>query len=247
MSTLLSEIAKRLPGFNCRACGHAKCGEFADALVKGKAAVEKCPYMGRERYKQNRGNIGELLRRKSGASERWTAEEGIRGVIDKYKADFFLEPLPGEPSCREIIFPFYREAGPFTAGTYIKYRPLGCPIPHFAQIIEADKGLLTIHLTGPCRFGREKEDEQRVMKDERPDKKNEQQYMDIGVCMIGGFIGIMGGGELPAVGATVRFIPSGCMMQKVHSGVVVQAEGDKLHIEGIDLKVWAPPEQNSSQ
>jgi len=29
-------------------------------------------------------------------------------------------------------------------------------------------------------------------------------------------------------------------MQKVHSGVVVQIEGIKAIIEGIDLKVWAP-------
>jgi len=31
------------------------------------------------------------------------------------------------------------------------------------------------------------------------------------------------------------------MMQKVHSGVVVQLVGKRAIIEGIDLKVWAPP------
>jgi uncharacterized Fe-S cluster-containing protein len=40
------------------------------------------------------------------------------------------------------------------------------------------------------------------------------------------------------VGETVRFLPEHCMMQKVHSGVVVHSEGMRLRIEGIDLKVW---------
>jgi len=231
MQTILNEIEKQLPGFNCRACGHAKCKEFAGALLSEKAAVEKCPYMGQERYKKNRGNIKKTISDKNDyqpeADIKGPGETGIKGVIDKYKADFLLEPLPGEPSCREILFPFNREAVALTAGSYIKYRPLGCPIPHFAKITEFDKGLITVHLIGPCGFDR--------------DKKGERRYTDIGVCMIGGFIGAVDG-ELPAVGATVRFIPSGCMMRKVHSGVIVQAEGDNLHIEGIDLKVWAPPE-----
>ena len=42
----------------------------------------------------------------------------------------------------------------------------------------------------------------------------------------------------PEVGETVRFLPEHCMMQKVHSGVVVHSEGAMLRIEGIDLKVW---------
>jgi len=28
------------------------------------------------------------------------------------------------------------------------------------------------------------------------------------------------------------------MMQKVHFGVVVHSEGERVRIEGIDLKVW---------
>jgi hypothetical protein len=45
-------------------------------------------------------------------------------------------------------------------------------------------------------------------------------------------------GRRPEVGETVRFLPEHCMMQKVHSGVVVHSEGMRLRIEGIDLKVW---------
>ena len=45
-------------------------------------------------------------------------------------------------------------------------------------------------------------------------------------------------GGAPDLGDTVRFIPHRCMMQKVHSGVVVRSEGDKVRIESVDLKVW---------
>jgi hypothetical protein len=44
-----------------------------------------------------------------------------------------------------------------------------------------------------------------------------------------------------AVGQTVRFLPNHCMMQKIHSGVIVNLEANKIRIECIDLKVWAPP------
>ena len=33
------------------------------------------------------------------------------------------------------------------------------------------------------------------------------------------------------------------MMQKVHSGIVVQAEDKRVEIELIDLKVWELPEK----
>jgi len=45
-------------------------------------------------------------------------------------------------------------------------------------------------------------------------------------------------GELgQEVGETVRFLPEHCMMQNVHSGVVVHFKGNAERIEGIDLKV----------
>ena len=60
---------------------------------------------------------------------------------------------------------------------------------------------------------------------------------DIGICMVAGFEGVVSRGRRPNVGETVRFLPEHCMMQKVHSGVVVHSEGNRLRIEGIDLKV----------
>ena len=61
---------------------------------------------------------------------------------------------------------------------------------------------------------------------------------DIGICMVAAFEGVVSRGKRPEVGETVRFLPEHCMMQKVHSGVVVHSEGNRVRIEGIDLKVW---------
>jgi uncharacterized Fe-S cluster-containing protein len=59
-----------------------------------------------------------------------------------------------------------------------------------------------------------------------------------GMLTVTAFEGVVSRGKIPDVGKTVRFLPEHCMMQKVHSGVVVHSEGRKLRIEGIDLKVW---------
>ena len=61
---------------------------------------------------------------------------------------------------------------------------------------------------------------------------------NIGICMVAGFEGVVSRGKVPEVGDTVCFLPEHCMMQKVHSGVVVHSEGKRLRVEGIDLKVW---------
>ena len=50
-------------------------------------------------------------------------------------------------------------------------------------------------------------------------------------------------GKSLRVGETIRFLPHHCMMQKVHSGVVVNLENENVRIEVIDLKVWAMPEK----
>ena len=50
---------------------------------------------------------------------------------------------------------------------------------------------------------------------------------DIGICMVAAFEGTVSRGRRPEVGETVRFLPEHCMMQKVHSGVVVHSEGSE--------------------
>lgn len=212
-------VFKLLPGFNCGVCGYARCDEFTRALLENKTTLEECRFMLQEIFNENRENLEEILKEEKIIPE----EKKIVGLLDKYEADFILNSLPEEHSCRETLFPFTREE--LKVGNIIRYRPLGCPIIHFAEIHEENHGLIVVHIIGPCH---------------RLDEEKEFDFKDIGVCMVGGFEGIIEG-KLPAVGETVRFLPGHCMMQKIHSGVVVQLIGKRAIIEGIDLKVWAPP------
>ena len=214
-----SSIFKLLPGFNCGICGYARCDEFGGALLKKQTQLEKCKFLYQEIFDENREKLEAILREEKIIPE----EEKIVGVLDGYEADIILKPLPEEHSCRETLFPFTKEE--LKTGDIIRYRPLGCPIIHFAKIIDENHGLIIVNIIGPRH---------------RLDEKVKFEFKDIGVCMVGGFEGIIEG-KLPSVGDTVRFLPGHCMMQKVHSGVVVQLIGRRAIIEGIDLKVWAPP------
>jgi uncharacterized protein len=208
-----------LPGYNCGICGYARCDEFAGELLRSRTQLDKCRFLYQEMFQDDLAQLQEILKEEQVIP----GKEKIIGVMDGYEADIILKPLPDEGSCRETLFPFTKEE--IKPGEIIRYRPLGCPIIHFAEVLDENKGLITVHLVGPCH---------------RLDSEVEFEFKDVGVCMVGGFEGIIEG-ELPRVGETVRFLPYHCMMQKVHSGVVVQLEGRRAIIEGIDLKVWAPP------
>jgi uncharacterized Fe-S cluster-containing protein len=226
----MEEITRQLPGHNCGACGYARCDQFAEALTQDKTDISTCKALQQERYRGNRERIAGILEamsiREGVPAERPTPgasdASGPVGLIDGYRADFTLLPLPGEAACREILLSI--TPGEVEAGQVIRYRPLGCPITHFARIILKRDGLLTVHVVGPRhRLG-----------------DAEFRFTDVGVCMVIGFEGTVEGKQ-PSVGETVRFEPSECMMRKVHSGVVVKSEGRTVLLEGIDLKVWAPP------
>jgi uncharacterized Fe-S cluster-containing protein len=223
-----SDVGKNLPGHNCGACGFKRCDEFADALAAGAADLSACSVLEQERYAKNRARIERLLRAGASAPAAPSAapppaaSAGPKGLLDGYEADFILGPLKKEAVCREFLLPL--TPGNVGEGDVIRYRPLGCPITHFARIVEKKDGLLCIHVVGP----------RHRLEDE------EFRFTEIGVCMVIGFEGEVRG-RLPSVGETVRFLPAECMMQKVHSGVVVNLEGRTVRIEGIDLKVWAPP------
>lgn len=214
-----NNVLMLLPGYNCGVCGFARCDEFAGALLRKRTQLEKCRFLYQEIFQEDSAKLQEILKETKIIPD----EKKIIGVMDGYEADVVLKPLPGEESCRETLYPFTREE--IKPGEIIRYRPLGCPVIHFAKVLDENHGLITVHLVGPCH---------------RLDSEAEFNYKDVGVCMVGGFEGIIEG-KLPRVGETVRFLPYHCMMQKVHSGVVVQLEGKRAIIEGIDLKVWAPP------
>ncbi len=208
----MKEIADLLPGYNCGECGLRSCREFAKALVDVNG-LSRCPILKQDRFKDRADQIAELLAAA-------VKEEEIIGVLDGLRADFALAPLPGEPSCREDLYPFDREAN-LQPGEIFRYRPLGCPVTHIARVLKFNHSIATVHLVGPVHL-----------------INGSPAPRDIGICMVAGFEGVVCRGRRPEVGETVRFLPEHCMMQKVHSGVVVHSEGNRLRIEGIDLKVW---------
>ncbi len=206
------EIERLLPGYNCGECGLRSCREFADTLVDIDG-LDRCRILRQEKFRDRSEKIARLLSLPK-------KNEEIIGVLDGLRADFALAPLPGEPSCREFLHPFNPEASP-KEGEILRYRPLGCPITHFARILKYEQGLAMVHLVGPIHL-----------------LSGQPAPRDIGICMVAAFEGTVSRGRKPEVGGTVRFLPEHCMMQKVHSGVVVHSEGNRVRIEGIDLKVW---------
>ncbi|MDW7775621.1 MAG: (Fe-S)-binding protein [Methanosarcinales archaeon] len=215
---MMQDIAGLLPGYNCGECGYPQCRDYGAALLGGGAKLAGCPHLGLEKFAANIPGIQQVL----DASRTATVQsQVITGVIDGLRADFTIAPLPGEPSCREDLYPFDHGVRR-RAGDHVRYRPLGCPVVHFARVLDMERGILTVHLIGPVhRFSRD-----------------DVVFEDIGTCMVAGFEGIVSKGRVPDVGQTVKFLPEHCMMQKVHSGVVVHSEGKRVRIEGIDLKVW---------
>jgi uncharacterized Fe-S cluster-containing protein len=177
--------------------------------------LDRCPFLEQERFAGRKHELMDVL-------PRVKDEERIVGVIDGEEAQFSLLPLKGEESCREDLFPFDRQAE-LGIGDVIRYRPLGCPITHFARVMGISNGILTVHIIGP----------RNLMGDGAFEPR------DIGICMVAAFEGVLGRGRMPRVGQTVKFLPHHCMMGKVHSGIVVAIEGSKIRIEGIDLKVWS--------
>ena len=206
------DIARLLPGHNCGECGLRNCREFAAKLVEVDG-LKQCPILDQERYKERVEHIAQLLTIVHD-------DEEIIGTMDGVRADFSLAPLDGEKACREDLHPFNGNVS-LEPGDFIRYRPLGCPITHFAQVSDFKYGMATVNIVGPLHlFG------------------HDVQFHDIGICMVAAFEGLVRRGRMPNVGETVRFLPEHCMMQKVHSGVVVHAEGRMVRIEAIDLKVW---------
>jgi len=184
------------PGYNCKQCGYDTCQELTEAIYSNKSK-NTCIFHSKVTPKINKK---------------------LRGIIVDEEADFSLEPLNGESSCRETILPF--SSVPLSIGDVIRYRPLGCPVVHFGKIIDKNHLLVTIHLVGP-----------------RDEYGKTRLYKDVGVCMVCWFEGRVIG-EIPEVCQTVKFIPHKCMMQKVHAGVVTHVEGRMVRIDGIDLKIW---------
>jgi uncharacterized Fe-S cluster-containing protein len=209
---LQNKIEKLLPNYNCGSCGFNSCKAFASHIIKNNTDIEKCPLLNQHQYTENKERLKQLVK-----IQKDNCSECISGLLDSYEADIVLHPLPNEHSCKETLLPMstiYVETG-----NIIEYRPLGCPVVHYAQVLEKNGNLIIVHVIGPSF---------------------KKQSVNVGLCMVIGFEGTYTGKQVK-VGETVRFLPLHCMMQKIHSGVVINIEDNKIKLEGIDLKVWSPP------
>jgi len=217
---LQNKIEQLLPNYNCGSCGFNSCRAFAAHIIKNNTDLERCPLLNQFRYTDNKEQLKQLVESQINTEQ---SSSRIFGLLDNYEADIVLHPLPNEHSCKEVLLPMSEIV--VKIDDVIEYRPMGCPVVHYAKIIEKRGKLITVHIVGPSF-------------------KN--MSIAVGLCMVIGFEGTYTGKQV-RVGETIRFLPHHCMMQKIHSGVVINIEDNKIKIEGIDLKVWAPPFLRSSE
>ncbi len=240
----MTEISKMLPGYNCGECGYRQCRDYAKEISK-IGDISKCPYLELDRFSRTKADIKDYLSIHMIVENTISEHMASEPLVDENNNDDFPAPLSRlqrgdrlqgqrrphagfQSRCisrRAFLpgrsYPFARPAD-LESGDILRYRPLGCPVIHFAKVIKFNKGIATVHLAGPHQL---------------LDVKD-FQYKDMGICMVTGFEGSVNKGRIPDVGETVKFLPSHCRMRQVHSGVIVHSEGNRLRIEGIDLKVW---------
>ncbi|MDR3283112.1 MAG: Fe-S cluster protein [Candidatus Methanoplasma sp.] len=190
--TAANEIA--LPGKNCGACGVATCDEFRNSLAAGTAAIGRCPHIITVSDAPKERNVV-------------TPYSGIDVVGQKY--DFYLAPLPGEPSARKIVLPFRSdlvEKWNIVPGDIVTGRPAGagCPVQHVLKVISADPytGVITGHVVGPS-YARGAE------------VKDVRQYHMLGFDGLA----IVVNNE-PEFGKRFHFLPGLCMLGRAHTGLV---------------------------
>ena len=159
------------------------------------------------------------------------AGRDIRG----FDYDFAVEPFPGEPSARRHIQPLRPDIidrwgiGP---GEIVMGRPIepSCPIQHVLRVISADPvtGILTCHTVGPVA-ARKSENVHEI-----------RAYHEIGFEGVAVTVK-----HEPVVGYRQRFLPSGCMRQMVHSGVIqmVLKKSFGTHVRIEDLQMHGKREK----
>ena len=201
----------RPPGKDCGACGAKSAGSFSFSFHAGRKYTPTARFMKRPDWTR----------------ERLKPSREERTYVAR-STDFVLLPLPGEPSARKIILPFRPdlvERWDIREGDIVLGRPMGagCPIQHVLSVIDANPvtGVLTCHTVGPHRARNAK-------------------VKDIQAYHVAGFEGIARAVKNPP-GFALRqfFLPSFCMMQRAHTGVVmmVLAKSTGLHVRVEDIRI----------
>ena len=199
------------PGKDCGACGAKSCSDFLVLLEKGTKSNDDCPFYGSTTVATTPGT---------------PARPGTDVCGRAY--DFIIGPLPGEPSARKIILPFRAdlvERWNIVPGDIVLGRPMGqgCPVQHVLRVIHANPvtGVLTCHTVGPhaARQG---------------GAKDVQAYHVIGFEGMADVVK-----RRPEFGFRQSFLPSFCMMQAAHTGVVntvlEKSAGIQVRVEDIRI------------
>nr|WP_321351539.1 (Fe-S)-binding protein [uncultured Methanoregula sp.] len=180
------------PGKDCGACGAPSCAGFLLLMEQGEKSPMDCPFHGVR------------------AAETTVTEPDFSGIdVCGRTYDFVIGPFPGEPSARKIILPFRPdlvERWNIVKGDIVLGRPMGqgCPVQHVLRVLDANEvtGVLTCHTVGP-KAAREGE------------AKDVQAYHVVGFEGMATVIQ-----RPPEFGLRQSFLPSFCMMQAAHTGVV---------------------------
>ncbi len=199
------------PGKDCGACGAKTCQEFLLLVAAGEKEKSDCPFY-------------EEPHESSGLTE---GEYSGKDVVGQ-AYDFVLLPLPGEPSARKIILPFRPdlvERWDIRRGDIVLGRPMGagCPIQHVLSVIGANPvtGVLTCHTVGPHRA-------------------RNAEVKEIQAYHVVGFEGMAAvTGKPPGFALRQFFLPSYCMMQRAHTGVVMMVlqKSSGLHVRVEDIRL----------
>jgi uncharacterized Fe-S cluster-containing protein len=202
------------PGRNCGACGYGTCGEFLSVVREGSRKKEDCPFS------------SESPAGHPDVPCRSTVSSAVDILGNPF--DFIIHPLPGECSARKILLPFRPdlvERWDIQPGDILTGRPMGagCPVQHVLRVLSASKvsGVIITHVVGPM-FSRDRE------------VKDLEAYHMIGFEGLAEPVR-----EKPVMGKRMRFLPSYCMMNLGHTGVVNQmiSTGKGLQIRVEDIRI----------
>jgi uncharacterized Fe-S cluster-containing protein len=199
------------PGKDCGACGAKSCSDFLHLRETGTKSYDDCPFYGSTPATTVTGT---------------PARPGTDVCGRAY--DFIIGPMPGEPSARKIILPFRAdlvERWNIVPGDLVLGRPMGqgCPVQHVLRVIHANPvtGVLTCHTVGPhaARQG---------------GAKDVQAYHVIGFEGMADVVK-----RRPEFGFRQSFLPSFCMMQAAHTGVVntVLEKSAGLQVRVEDIRI----------
>ena len=216
-----------LPGKNCGACGFETCELFSAAVSAGTKTETDCIYFKPHEKPNHELQNHEKSDESASILELFSAPKYSGIDIIGMSYDFVLKPFPNEPAARKIILPFRSdlvEKWNIQRDDLVIGRPAGagCPVQHAIQVLNADPitGVIEGHVLSPLTV------------------RGNSNVKDLKMYHMIGFEGIAQIiHQKPEFGKRYSFLPSGCMMQRAHSGlvnlVISTPVGLHVRVEGV--------------